>query len=130
MYTLHILLSLLWTLVTVLVVSLFPQSIQSLGSFSLLRAGFLPGGPFGLLAAFTHQFYRNIPPLWTIRISDAEISDRTLVGVMASLVRDKSYTVGTVSTTFLVGRCGPRLAGLGPVQCTCWRLHFQRIRDS
>lgn len=45
------------------------------------RSGYLPAGPFGILGALVYQYYALCPPLWTIGVLDAEMTDRMLVGI-------------------------------------------------
>lgn len=56
------------------------------------RSGYLPAGPFGILGALVYQYYGLFPPLWTIRVLDAEVTDRMLVGIPMILVRGSKCT--------------------------------------
>ncbi|WFC94609.1 hypothetical protein MBRA1_001242 [Malassezia brasiliensis] len=85
-YTLHAILSLLWGLCSIATVALFPVRMQAWPIVAAGGTGYLPGGPFGVLAALTHQYYTHVPPLWSIQISDVEFTDRVLVGTLAGLL--------------------------------------------
>ena len=56
------------------------------------RSGYLPAGPFGILGALVYQYYALCPPLWTIGVLDAEMTDRMLVGIPMILVRGSMRT--------------------------------------
>lgn len=96
-YTLHVALSLLWGLLSIAAVALLPARVQAWSIVAEGGAGYLPGGPFGVLAALTHQYYTHVPPLWSIQVSDVEFTDRVLVGMLAGLVRTRALTQLAIS---------------------------------
>lgn len=51
-----------------------------------IRQGYLPGGPYGVLAALAHEYYAIVPPLWTVRAGPFELTDRLIVGIPILLV--------------------------------------------
>lgn len=53
----------------------------------VLMRGYLPAGPFGVLGAIVYAYMQQVPPLWTIRVGELEVSDRVLVWVLTMLVR-------------------------------------------
>lgn len=96
-YTLHLALSLLWALLAIAAVALLPARVQGWSIVADFGAGYLPGGPFGLLAALTHQYYTHVPPMWSIQVSDVEFTDRVLVGMLAGLVCRTTLTQLAIS---------------------------------
>lgn len=54
-----------------------------------LRHGYLPGGPYGVLAAYVCEYYMMVPPLWSVRAGALELTDRVIVGIPLTLVRTR-----------------------------------------
>ena len=53
-------------------------------------SGYLPAGPVGFLTALVVGYYRTVPPFWTLRISELEVTDRMVVGIPFAAVREIS----------------------------------------
>ena len=81
---LHSALSLAWALAVHGLCTASPRLARALPE--ALQDGYLPGGPYGVLAALTLTYFQLIPPLWTICIGELELSDRILVGVPMCLL--------------------------------------------
>lgn len=113
---LHSLLSLAWGIAVGGAVALLPTKLQMRPWIEKLGAGYLPGGPFGALGALVYQFYQTTPPLWTMRISELEITDRVLVAVPMLLVRLATNAARLLPAAVLGGVCGARRACLGDLQ--------------
>lgn len=85
-----------------------------------MQAGYLPGGPFGMLGAVVYQFYRLVPPLWVLRAGEIDVTDHVLVSVPFVLVRASSNQARDFTASLLnhLGRPGgTRLLG---VQSLVW----------
>lgn len=87
MMCLHTLLSLAWAACTVYAIRYTPPWLAWIKEDERLSMGYLPAGPFGVVAALALQYYRLVPPLWTIRVGDMEVTHRALVGAPMVAVR-------------------------------------------
>lgn len=89
----HSFLSLVWAALSTRVAA----SMSNLPMHAQLREGYLPAGPFGVLAAITHKYYVVSPPLWTITMSEIEVSNRVLVSVPMLLLAFSQPPFSTVA---------------------------------
>jgi len=86
------------------------------------RSGYLPAGPFGILGALVYQYYALCPPLWTIGVLDAEMTDRMLVGIPMILVRGSMRT----DHFFLMTACDISTAIL-LLLCSAWSTRIEDV---
>ncbi|WFD29021.1 hypothetical protein MSPP1_000025 [Malassezia sp. CBS 17886] len=76
---LHSAFSLVYGLTVVALARRAPAFVARLPGEDLWRTGYLPGGPFGLLAGIASQYYEHVPPLWTIRVGALDLTDRIAI---------------------------------------------------
>jgi len=81
---LHSVLSLAWGLAMLIISNALHMRA---GPFA---NGYLPAGPVGFLTALVVGYYRTVPPFWTLRISELEVTDRMVVGIPFAAVREIS----------------------------------------
>ncbi|WFD34368.1 hypothetical protein MCUN1_001207 [Malassezia cuniculi] len=74
---LHSLFSLVWGACVAMLPAIAPEYI---------RSGFLPGGPYGVLAALAYEYYVANPPLWSVRVGALEFTDRVLIAIPVLLL--------------------------------------------